>query len=143
LGSGRLTPERFAFPRLVMYLLSASADDPDLRQGRRLVAHPPCPQCPRSESRDWAELRSADGEMMATHTCGNGGTSPAAFRSPLVALALDTSRLGARRTEGLHVVMMPIGALSNPTIMAALHSGTERRVGRQMSSKAHSWNDQP
>ena len=80
---------------------------------------PPCPQRPRSESRDWAELRSADGEMMATHTCGNGGTSPAAFRSPLVALALDTSRLGARRTEGLHVVMMPIGALSNPTIMAA------------------------
>src|SRR5215472_6660228 len=44
LSSARLTPGRFATPCLVMYPLSASADDPDLRQGRRLVAHPPCPQ---------------------------------------------------------------------------------------------------
>jgi hypothetical protein len=44
LSSARLTPLRFAIPCLVMYLLSASADDPDLRQGRRLIAHPPCPQ---------------------------------------------------------------------------------------------------
>jgi hypothetical protein len=42
LGSARLMPLRFAI--LVMYLLSASADDPDLSQGARLVAHPPCPQ---------------------------------------------------------------------------------------------------
>src|SRR5215510_3410028 len=44
LSSGRLPPERFAIPSLVMYPLSASADGLDQRQGRRLVAHPPCPQ---------------------------------------------------------------------------------------------------
>jgi hypothetical protein len=41
LGSARLTPLRLAI--LVMYLLSASADDPDLSQGARLVARPLVP----------------------------------------------------------------------------------------------------
>jgi hypothetical protein len=29
---------------LIMNMLRASVDDPDPSQGRRLVAHPPCPQ---------------------------------------------------------------------------------------------------
>jgi hypothetical protein len=43
LGSARLTPFRFAIPCLVMHLLSAPADDPDLSQRGRLVAHPLVP----------------------------------------------------------------------------------------------------
>src|SRR5215469_3286812 len=45
LSSGRLPPERFAIPSLVMYPLSASADGPDQRQGQATKSLTPlCPQ---------------------------------------------------------------------------------------------------
>ena len=69
LSSGRLPPERFAIPCLVMYPLSASADGPDQCQGQATGRSPPLSPAARSEARDRAELRSADGEMMATHIC--------------------------------------------------------------------------
>jgi hypothetical protein len=52
LSSGRLTPERFAIPCLVIFLLSASADDD--------WSLTPLSPAPRSEPRDRAELRRAD-----------------------------------------------------------------------------------
>ncbi len=64
LDSARLIPSRFAIPCLVMYLLSAPADNPDLSQGRRLIAHPLVP-ARRSEPRDRAELRRVSDKMMA------------------------------------------------------------------------------
>jgi hypothetical protein len=97
-----------------MDILRASVDDPDPRQGRRLVARPPVPRTP-SELRVAAELRTADDELMVA-----GVTGQMLSGSVLVLNVEYISAVGWRRGHLWEEVMSPQRTLVAVVIAACV-----------------------